>query len=1233
MDLRKYILIGVIGGLGIAGPVHAATISLGNTVPEVDDGVQNLMFSTGSADNTAVQYITSNYLQSDHPQSITLGQSFTTGSYPDGYTLSSVSVRQIGWGPTDWDYTGGNVTLRIFDLNGAGGAVGTGVWKASELVAETAFASGDAGGFSSGAVPGDPLWLTISLDAPPELAPDTLYGFAISTDGTRSGNDGFFMELDGTAADSYAGGFAFSVPSGSSDLWDGNNGQPSDRAFVATMQAAQPPVLQLGLQSGAISIAASNAHPGKWYGLQFSDSLPAAAWRPVTDPLLAVDSTVSFAGLSTAFGTNRFYRLCDVSRFSASVESRGLSSLRPMGDAADSNYTAAEFIASGGQLGNAFLRYQPLGGSGWNEVDTSALTGVASFREQTDTTTNGTRHAAHYEITASLSGTMVLESVMDVGQDHVEWTLNLTNASAQTVTVGDLAVPLPMNTDYQSPSTSVFKHSFISGNNSWMFWMRPDGIGPYLTMMTDPNTKLEYWDGPGARGQAYTYRAYIHSSVAAQEAVALGSEWRQANTHLTLEPGASKSYGFKFRWADGFNGVRQMLVAEGQIDVHVVPGMTVPDNLTARIALHTTQSVDSVEAEFPADTAIEFLGINGDYTIYQVEFTHLGENLLTVNYGGGRQMVLEFFVTEPLETLIRKRAQFLVDHQINNAAKWYDGLYPEWNMKTQTLVTPDNYDEIPPVYQYEVAADDAGLARPAFLALKNVVLPDQAQVDSLDKYIQDFVWGGLQRTTDETYSYGIYGVRDWYVNRYSADSGIWGRLHLWRTYDYPHITTMYESMYRIAKNNPQITTVLSADEYLERAFGTAMAMFSIPYSVWPDDLWIPYHTGYMNESVIPGLIEDLDAEGMSAEAAALRAEWEQKVNYFVFTASDLFASEMTFDSTGFESQQAIARYALENAATLDPENPAAYAQSAAQFMDKVTMANVTVRGWLEPAYYHYGSDYRGNAGDNYTLSYMSQLGGWGLLDYALHFSTNATPYLRLGYGSYLSSWALMNTGTAESNYGYWYPGEANDGACGGGFEPSPYNDNWMELPIRRGAWFYGAEEDLGFCGAIRAAATILADDPIFGRYCYGGDWQLMNQVIAVTPKDGVRRRFHAMLDSGQVHLELENDNFAVGQSITLSEDLSEIAFVVDPANRRPTMFCLIFCLCSGILQGQRTLRNIDERRSAVGGKRFAESAGERRRFAGKLLNFPAIMICGNKASLPVSAAAAAVARCRNDWAE
>jgi len=176
-------------------------------------------------------------------------------------------------------------------------------------------------------------------------------------------------------------------------------------------------------------------------------------------------------------------------------------------------------------------------------------------------------------------------------------------------------------------------------------------------------------------------------------------------------------------------------------------------------------------------------------------------------------------------------------------------------------------------------------------------------------------------------------------------------------------------------------------------------------------------------------------------------------------------------------------------------------------------------------------------------------GGGPLLDYALNLATNATDYLRLGYGSYLNGWSTFNSGTPASNYGFWYPGAANDGGCGGGFEPSPYNSTWLGgQPMHRGAWYYSAEENLGYCGAIRSAATILADDPIFGRFCYGGTWLQSGGTNQVVPLDGVRKRFHALLNSSTLHLVLNADRFAASQSIAVKDDLSLISFQIESGN-------------------------------------------------------------------------------------
>lgn len=799
---------------------------------------------------------------------------------------------------------------------------------------------------------------------------------------------------------------------------------------------------------------------------------------------------------------------------------------------------AVEFVPAGARVGDVLLRYRQTGME-WTAVHTGELKPVVDTLHGA----KGASYRVRYQTTNGLAGSLGMEIQLNLAGAAVEWTLRLQNNSSQPLEVGDLAIAL-MNTSSRPGGPVVLKHSFLSGHGSHVMWLRADGVGPFLTLTPTGDTSFEYWEARNG------FRAFIHSAAAAVDIAQHGSHWRLPHTSLTLAPqgqtGSDHTYGFKFRWAADYAGVRNIVVAEGGVDVEVVPGMTVPDDLPVQLALRTTQKLEGIEAEFPRQTQIESAGTNGGYHLFQVRFARLGENRLTIHYGDQRRMFLEFFCTEPIETLIRKRAAFIARCQHRDASKWYDGLISEWNMETQTLLGPDNYDRIKGWRIYEVTCDDPGLSKPAFLAAKNAEFPVQGEVAALDYYLQHFVWGGLQRTMDESHSYAIYGIPDWKQNRESKDPGSKGQQHFWRVYDYPHVILIYESMYRVAHDHPEIKTVLPAADYLRRAYGTAIAMFTIPLEIagWGAD-----GTGYYNELVIVKLIDDLERAGLTDEAARLRAHWERKVKTFVSGGGDLFRSEYAFDTTGFESTQALAAYAVAHTNDAVGHRLGLTASQAEQFMERQMAANIACRGWLEPAYYLLGSDWRGS-GNGYMLTYMAQMGGWGVLDYALHYTTNDAPFLRLGYASILSAWALMNTGTPQSNYGYWYPGRANDGGAGGGFEPAAFGQTWLEQPHHRGSWYYACEIDLGFCGALRAAATILTDDPIFGRICLGGDWHKSGGQLMVIPKDGVRRRFHVRLAGGRFDLVTPVEHFAAGRPLVFTETGTQIEFTLETSNTR-----------------------------------------------------------------------------------
>lgn len=827
--------------------------------------------------------------------------------------------------------------------------------------------------------------------------------------------------------------------------------------------------------------------------------------------------------------------------FLVEFNATGITSLKRANDAFDTDY-----IRDGGVLGDVTVRYKMENGK-WQEVLASRM---ADRRVGNDISDKNEHRATfqdrYYLYHADFNdhyADLELTLRYRLEGKTLYWTMRFSNLSGKPLEIGDIIIPLPFNTERRWDTTEMFTrrvyaHTFVSGYGSFAFWMRPNGVGPYLVMTplgqnpgfvseeSFESTKLEYFDERGV---------YIHSTVSGEEAREMGGTWRQPHTSVTLapssSPGSEVTYGFKFRWAEDYDGVRDVLYEEGLFDIHVVPGMIVPVDLEALFSLRTQNRISAITPEYPEQTELEDLGEKKKQThLYRVRFARLGENRLTVEYGKGQKTYLEFFVTEPLETLIKKRAAHLVNRQQHrDPGKWYNGLFSDWDMRSKVLRSPEDTDGLK---QYWLSCDDPGLCKAPYIAAKNVHFPDQKEIEAVEYYIENFLWGKQQRSDKETYAYGIYGIPNWKVNRESkpADRNGWV-YHLWRLYDYPHIIMLYLNMYRVAKFYPETAKYLDKDGYLERAFGTAKAYFTVPLETGN---WSANSLGIMAEMVIADLIDALDQEGWKNQETWLRDKWEEKIEHFINDRPNYFYAEYPFGPCAFESTQAFARYAVNDAGKPD-STLNVIDKDAVLYMEEQIKANICLRGWIEPAYYLLGSSRPG------SLFYMSQLGGWSIVDYALHYAQEAEKFLRLGYASYLCGWALMNTGSPESNYGYWYPGKENDGAAGTGFTPTAVGERHGKLSPR-GAWFYGGEADLGFGAALRTAATIVVDDPLFGLFAYGGRLSRKEGNIEVIPRDGLRRRFHILLNGQRVHLRLDRDGFAADRPVIFDEAVSHIRF-------------------------------------------------------------------------------------------
>lgn len=774
-----------------------------------------------------------------------------------------------------------------------------------------------------------------------------------------------------------------------------------------------------------------------------------------------------------------------------------------------------------------------------------------------------------------------------LAEANLTWQINLRNRGRRAVEIGDIALPLQMNTDYvggdlqdkdavsRTYQHRLNRHRLVAGHGSFACWMRANGVGPYLVMTPVGSSYLEYFDDE--------HTAFIHSARSGP-AETRGT-WRQPHTGLSLAPAGEKNdcanYEFIFSWAEDYDGVRDVLYENGGFDVHVVPGMTAPSNLSARIAVRTRNRIVSVQPEHPLATKVVYLGeTQPDVHIYELTFARLGENFVQVNCESGRRLFLEFFTTEPLETLYRKRARFITEKQQHRNDRWYNGLFSLWDMREKVLRGPENTGGL---QDYMVGgSDDPSNSKAVLVAEKNVILPDAKEIAALEYYLEHFVWGKLQRTDQEyPHPYGIYGSENWHLNRttrwgtalperirsYEKTYGVpqgtgLAAERMWRSFDYTTFIMLYFDMHRIAKDYPHLVHYLDARGYLERAFGTARAYFQVPYSIHMvgKPLWShkgysdwAYKLGNFHERYVVDVISALRDEGLMDQADWLQGEWEKKVKYFLYDEPFPFGSEFVFDRTAFESTHAVAKYAIENPLQPDQNlwydknlnrwysHPDVRPEHAAHFMKRQIDANISMRGWLETAYYYLGS---ARVGAN-TLDYMSQMGGWSILDYGLHFNDEPAKYIRLGYASLLSSWALVNSGSAETDYGYWYPGVENDGAAGWNFQTQKYGKAWALGTSPRGIWPYGGEIDHGLAGGIRAAAAVVMDDPIFGRIALGGTLQSQDGMNEVVPADGARRRLHILTDDHRLHLLLNSDGFKKGEPVAFDDELRRIAFQLE----------------------------------------------------------------------------------------
>ncbi|KQQ20725.1 hypothetical protein ASF48_08990 [Rathayibacter sp. Leaf299] len=732
------------------------------------------------------------------------------------------------------------------------------------------------------------------------------------------------------------------------------------------------------------------------------------------------------------------------------------------------------------------------------------------------------------------------------------WTQTATNTASSTLTIGDWGVPVPANELWrqgdQIYETRVLTHSAVSDDSSYLTMQRPSGQGPFLMLSTDSQTGsgFEYqdrWrtqevgDTPWAWNSANegsnikglnTY--YVHS-----EAIQKTNRGYLERTNLQLAPGDSRSYTFHIAKVDDDQSVKDTLYAQGSLDTTVVPGMVVPYDQKAQIALRVKGIIDRVVGvnnndlggPAPTNPALRKARTNGQYEIWEASFdkTQLGTNDITVHYtsqdGRKHQSVLQFAVIDKVADLLDTHAQFMVDHTQWTGADGIDssdmrfGTFDDWMMNAADGSLP-SASEAPQGRRDSYAGywglgDDWGLPHGEFLAEKLVSLPEREQVQALDTYLEKAVWENLMGNTDDS-AVPSYLVYDFWEQ---GKPGKQNTTPSYRGYAYAHVYNTFFSMYKVAKQNPELIDYSRSDTwYLETAYRIFKEMYDGPVTY-------NWDTGVMGELTTPDIIAALRAEGMNAEANDVEAKMARK--FANFSANKYpYGSEYSYDNTGEEAVYTLAKVNID-------EDRANSLRMMRDIVEKTTAS----RGQM-PTWYYYANPVTITGENWWNFQYSIALAGYTMDDYinhtaALETGNNAvTPaeraqLQRLNYGAKLGGLSVINSGQISNdprNIGasaWSYQAEkGNLGTLGvGGGENVELLNGWRGMT---------GESDLGLWGALQTlSADVVTDDPIFGTVGYGATVADSGASTVVTPTDGLQRTLN--LVTQQLSVSLESDQY------------------------------------------------------------------------------------------------------------
>ncbi|KAF8206779.1 hypothetical protein K438DRAFT_1577098 [Mycena galopus ATCC 62051] len=764
-------------------------------------------------------------------------------------------------------------------------------------------------------------------------------------------------------------------------------------------------------------------------------------------------------------------------------DSQTLYSLSPAGSTFD--FIPTDMMTSRQNDGNYHLgditfRARKVGSTAWISGDSST-----ARKKLTATTVSGSTLAE-----ANLGPTLPTTSLLNITRrwvsdsQGIQLLFDVTNSQTVAVEIGSLGAPLEFNnifTGRTSTQTNTICSLFdpYIGQDAGFVQVTPLlGTQPPLVVTPVGKSPMEAWRflpestsaTPFYQSQTFEglYEWQFHTLAYAQNEWVNVTPWNTP-TSFVLQPGQTRTYGLEFRVAPSIRAIESTLQANARPVAVAIPGYILPNDQLAKLFLNYPSAVQSM-AVSPAG-ALTWTSNTDAQTAGWVGFSITGHAFgrarLSITYADGTLQTTHFFVTNPATQTISNLGNFLTTSQwFNNATDPFkrSPSIISYDRQLNSFVLNDDRAWIPGL------SDEAGAGSWLAAAMKQYVQPSAAEVVKLEQFINETLWGSVQNFNG-TVKKSVYFFQPALVPGYNYQTNLFNFGGSWnqaasfltdRAYDYVHVTAAYWALYRVARNYPSLVSTHTWQWYINQAVLTVQAMMSRSVGFNMD--------GLMGETVFRLLLDDLQREGLTANATFVQAQ--MKIRWTTWSTERFpFGSEMAWDSTGqegvyvwskFFNDTTTATNALNSIIAYQPLIPHwGYNGNARRYWDNVFGGKLRR---IERQIHHYGS-------------------GLNALPLISAFETSPTDYYLLRVGHAGLSGPMSNVDE-------------------GGFAAASFHSFADTL-----AWDgYSGDYGPNFSGLSMGTRTTIINHPDFGWQSFGGIVTATSPAVQVQVRDAVRRR-------------------------------------------------------------------------------------------------------------------------------